>query len=72
MQPKYSSTEVEGMGYAIPISQAQDIINELMNKKTVSQSMRQTRAIWESRVRILMRLQQVCMACREVSMYTRL
>ena len=31
---KYSSTEVEGMGYAIPISQAQDIINELMNKKT--------------------------------------
>ena len=31
---KYSSTTVEGMGYAIPISQAQDIINELMNKKT--------------------------------------
>ncbi|MCC8060479.1 MAG: trypsin-like peptidase domain-containing protein [Clostridiales bacterium] len=31
---KYSSTSVEGMGYAIPISQAQDIINELMNKKT--------------------------------------
>lgn len=31
---KYSSTEVEGMGYAIPISEAQDIINELMNKKT--------------------------------------
>ncbi len=31
---KYSSTEVEGMGYAIPISQAQDIINELMNRKT--------------------------------------
>ena len=30
---KYSSTEVEGMGYAIPVSQAQDII-ELMNKKT--------------------------------------
>ncbi len=31
---KYSSTDVEGMGYAIPISKAQDIINELMNKKT--------------------------------------
>lgn len=31
---KYSSTAVEGMGYAIPISKAQDIINELMNKKT--------------------------------------
>lgn len=31
---KYSSTEVEGMGYAIPISQAQEIINELMNRKT--------------------------------------
>ncbi len=31
---KYSSTAVEGMGYAIPISKAQDIINELMNKRT--------------------------------------
>ena len=31
---KYSSTEVEGIGYAIPVSKAQDIINELMNKKT--------------------------------------
>ncbi len=31
---KYSSTSVEGMGYAIPISQAEDIINELMNKRT--------------------------------------
>ena len=31
---KYSSTEVEGMGYAIPISKAQDIINDLMNRKT--------------------------------------
>lgn len=31
---KYSSTSVEGMGYAIPISKAQDIINELMNKRT--------------------------------------
>lgn len=31
---KYSSTEVEGMGYAIPISKAKDIINELMNLKT--------------------------------------
>ena len=31
---KYSSTEVEGMGYAIPISKAQDIINNLMTKKT--------------------------------------
>ena len=31
---KYSSTEVEGMGYAIPISKVQDIINDLMNVKT--------------------------------------
>lgn len=31
---KYSSTEVEGMGYAIPINKAQDIINELMTLKT--------------------------------------
>ena len=31
---KYSSTEVEGMGYAIPVSKVQDIINELMTKTT--------------------------------------
>lgn len=31
---KYSSTEVEGMGYAIPINKAQDIISELMTLKT--------------------------------------
>ncbi len=34
---KYSSTEVEGMGYAIPISKAQDIIDTLMTKKTRTQ-----------------------------------
>ena len=31
---KYSSTEVEGMGYAIPISKVQDIIDTLMTRKT--------------------------------------
>lgn len=31
---KYSSTGVEGMGYAIPISSVVDIINELMNRAT--------------------------------------
>ncbi len=29
----YSSASIEGMGYAIPISQAKDIINELMNRE---------------------------------------
>ena len=31
---KYADTGVEGMGYAIPISSAVDIINELMNRAT--------------------------------------
>ncbi len=31
---KYTSTEVEGMGYAIPISKVHDIIDDLMTKKT--------------------------------------
>lgn len=31
---KYSSTDVEGIGYAIPISKAQDIISSLMTKRT--------------------------------------
>lgn len=34
---KYASTEVEGIGYAIPISKAEDIIGDLMNKKTQTQ-----------------------------------
>ncbi len=35
---KYSDTDVEGMGYAIPISDAIPIINELMNSVTVPES----------------------------------
>ena len=31
---KYSSSSVEGMGFAIPISNVEDIINKLMNEKT--------------------------------------
>ena len=31
---KYASTEVEGMGYAIPISEVEDIIDNLVSKKT--------------------------------------
>ncbi len=31
---KYTDTDVEGMGYAIPISAVKDIINDLMNTKT--------------------------------------
>lgn len=31
---KTASTEVEGMGFAIPISKAQEILNNLMTKKT--------------------------------------
>ncbi len=31
---KYASTEVEGMGYAIPISEVENILEELMNEET--------------------------------------
>ena len=31
---KYASTDVEGIGYAIPITQAKPILDELMNRKT--------------------------------------
>lgn len=33
---KYASSEVEGMGYAIPISRAVPIINELMNREVIA------------------------------------
>jgi serine protease Do len=33
---KYASDEVEGMGYAIPISKATSIINELMTREILS------------------------------------
>ena len=35
---KYSSEEVEGMGYAIPISKAVPIINDLMNREQLAES----------------------------------
>ena len=35
---KYSSEEVEGMGYAIPISKAIPIINDLMNREQLDES----------------------------------
>lgn len=35
---KYASEEVEGMGYAIPISKAVPMINELMNRDVVKKS----------------------------------
>jgi Trypsin-like serine proteases, typically periplasmic, contain C-terminal PDZ domain len=35
---KYASNEVEGMGYAIPISKATPIINELMSREILSDS----------------------------------
>lgn len=35
---KYASNEVEGMGYAIPISRATPIITELMNREILSES----------------------------------
>lgn len=31
---KYASTDVEGMGYAIPISQVESILDDLMNRET--------------------------------------
>jgi serine protease Do len=34
---KYANTEVEGMGYAIPISRAIPIINELMNREILEE-----------------------------------
>lgn len=35
---KYASSEVEGMGYAIPISTAIPIINDLMNQEVIEES----------------------------------
>jgi serine protease Do len=35
---KYASSEVEGMGYAIPMSKAVPIINELMKREVLSES----------------------------------
>ena len=40
---KYSSTEVEGIGYAIPVSGVQDILDELMNRKTRSEVVEEKR-----------------------------
>ena len=33
---KYSSSSVEGMGFAIPVSSVKDVIENLMNKETLT------------------------------------
>lgn len=40
---KYSSTEVEGMGYAIPVSTVKDIIEELSNQQTKSEKVEEAK-----------------------------
>ena len=45
---KYSSEEVEGMGFAIPITEAKDIINNLMNEKTKTE-VSEDEAFWLGR-----------------------
>ena len=44
---KFASTEVEGMGYAIPTATASPIIQELMNQQTREKSLQRTPPIWE-------------------------
>ena len=70
-EAKYADTSVEGVGYAIPISKAKDIIDDLMTRTTkiaVSESEQgylgiQLQNIDESMAR--------CMECRRASMFTR-
>lgn len=40
---KYSSTDVEGMGFAIPVSAVKDIIKDLMNKETKAEVTKEQR-----------------------------
>ena len=46
---KVATDTVEGMGYAIPISDASDIITNLMNQKTKTKVAENERAISESK-----------------------
>lgn len=68
---KYSSTEVEGIGYAIPISKAEDIMNQLMNRKTMNPVEEAKEAIWAYREPAWMKSPQRPSECQEVCMYTR-
>ena len=43
---KYADNAVEGIGYAIPISKAQPILEELMNRKTRTEKVKGTRAAY--------------------------
>ena len=47
---KVATDSVEGMGYAIPISDASDTIQNLMNQETKTKCLRQNKDILESRV----------------------
>ncbi len=43
---KYSSEDVEGMGFAIPVSEAKEIIDSLMNKSTRTAEVGEDEASW--------------------------
>ena len=68
---KYSSTEVEGIGYAIPVSGVQDILDELMNRKTRSEVAEEKRGYLGIQGTTVDEDAAAALVCQRVFMYTR-
>lgn len=66
---KYSDTSVEGFGYAIPMSDAMPIVEQLIEKGQVDQSKARSSAF---RDRIFLPVLPVLITCRRGYMYIRL
>lgn len=69
---KYADTDVEGIGYAIPISFAKDIIDDLMTKTTKIAVDEEEQGYPESSCRISTAEWRRLTACRKESMFIRL
>ena len=68
---KYSSTDVEGMSYAIPISSAQEILGELMNRRSQNPVPQEKRGYLESRAPRWISARPRRWICRRALMSTR-
>ncbi len=69
---KYADSQVEGMGYAIPISKAEPILEELMNRETRDKVEDSSKVGYMGvRLPILQQKPSRCIICRQVLLLLR-
>ncbi len=66
---KYSSTDVEGIGYAIPVSKVEEILNQLMNRRTMNPVAEDRRGYLVYRESVWTTIPPEALACPRALMY---